>query len=693
MPPPSPTAELEIALCRLDANRYSVELRSRPPDSDADMAPVRGTTSFDFDKVHVAEWDGAEAAGKALSDRLFADKDVLAHYQQACTAAETAGAVLRVRLFIGPTAPEPHALKWELLCDAVTGKPLATRERVLFSRYLSSHDWRPVKLRPQDSLRALVVIANPSDLGEYQMASADVDGERKRARDALAEISVTEVIGPETFTRLIDWLREEFDILYLVAHGAVIDGEPVLWLEDIAGKSDRRKGRDLADRLGELARPPRLVVLASCRSGDTTARVGDALIALGPRMAEAGIAAVIAMQGLVSMTTVEQFMPVFFRELLRDGQIDRAVSAARFAVRDRPDVASPVLFLRLASGRIWYVPGFARVPGQEFDLWPGLLTQLIPTRPKCMPILGSGLLDRYFGSTREFARRWAERNHFPLAPHAREDLPQVAQYLSVSFESEALRSMFEKELIAALDSSFGRGFLANPSEDIPIADFLAEVGAYRRLKNPIDPHRVLAELPFPIYLTTNPDRMLVEALREAKKSPEIDVCPWNEWVDRSDFIFSREPNFSPTVAHPLVYYLFGRLEDRDSLILTEDDYFDYLIGLTRNNELIPGVVRKSLVNSALLFLGFRLDDWDFRVLFRSLMGQGGRERRKRFKHVAVQLEPEEGRNLNPEGARRFLQRYFEDEDIRIYWGHVDDFAPELFDRWARDQHLPGGGQT
>ena len=48
---PTPTAELEIGLHRLDANRYAVELRSRPPDSDADMAPVRGTTTFDIQNV------------------------------------------------------------------------------------------------------------------------------------------------------------------------------------------------------------------------------------------------------------------------------------------------------------------------------------------------------------------------------------------------------------------------------------------------------------------------------------------------------------------------------------------------------------------------------------------------------------------------------------------------------------------
>ncbi len=406
---------------------------------------------------------------------------------------------------------------------------------------------------------------------------------------------------------------------------------------------------------------------------------GDALTALGPTLAEAGIAAVVAMQGNVSMATVDRFMPVFFRELDRDGQIDRAMAAARFEVRDRPDVASPVLFLRLTSGRIWYVPGFATSPGRDFDLWPALLEYLQARQPKATPILGSGLLEPYLGSTREFAQVWARNNQFPLAPHARDDLPQVAQYLSVQFKGSVLRTKFESELFAALERNLGRDF-ARPSDDTPAADLIAAAGAHRRSLNAADPHRVLAELPFPIYLTTNPDRLLLDALREAKKTPELGICPWSQRVDDRDSIFKRDPDFRPTVDRPLVYYLFGRLDDPRSLVLTEDDYFDYLIGVTRNNELVPEVVRSALVNTALLFLGFRLDDWDFRVLFRSLMDQGGKALRDEYTHVAVQIEPEEGRNLDPEGARRFLMRYFSVEEINIYWGNVDDFARDLCDR-------------
>ena len=103
--------------------------------------------------------------------------------------------------------------------------------------------------------------------------------------------------------------------------------------------------------------------------------------------------------------------------------------------------------------------------------------------------------------------------------------------------------MFEKELITALGQQL-RAWSWRTDPKISVADFLCRVGAARRLKDPADPHRVLAALPFPIYLTTNPDRLLVEALREAGSSPNR-LCPWNEWVDRSDFIFTRDAQLSP----------------------------------------------------------------------------------------------------------------------------------------------------
>ena len=72
---------------------------------------------------------------------------------------------------------------------------------------------------------------------------------------------------------------------------------------------------------------PRLVVLISCQSaGSPAPDESSALAAIGPRLAEAGVPAVLAMQGDLSMSTARAFLPRFFEELQRSGQVDAAVT-------------------------------------------------------------------------------------------------------------------------------------------------------------------------------------------------------------------------------------------------------------------------------------------------------------------------------------------------------------------------------
>ena len=113
-------------------------------------------------------------------------------FAQARSSAQTLQVPLRLRLFIGPSAPELHSLCWETLRDPQEDAWLLTSEHCLFSRYLSSFDWRPVRLRPQADLHALVAIASPTDVATYQpggrsLAALDVAGELARARAGLAD--------------------------------------------------------------------------------------------------------------------------------------------------------------------------------------------------------------------------------------------------------------------------------------------------------------------------------------------------------------------------------------------------------------------------------------------------------------------------------------------------------------------------
>jgi hypothetical protein len=329
-------AELEIGLSRRDAGSYAVELRFSQKDSDTDVR-VSGreglVCTFDLERLRALQLQ-PEAYGQALGEALFAAPEVAATLARAEVAAAGLAAPLRLRLAIAADAPELHGLRWELL-HTPGGVLVSASERILFSRYLASVDWQAVKLRPFATLRALVVVAAPAGLSEYHgLAAIDAAAELTRAREALAGIDVVALAGPgeATLTRIVDELRGGYDVLYIVAHGAWAKGEATLWLTDAAGAVDRVAGATLTARVAELPERPRLCVLASCESagdgsgdddgvltapGPGLARAGTGaddgvLAALGPGLARAGVAAVIAMQGRLTIKTSAMLMPRLF---------------------------------------------------------------------------------------------------------------------------------------------------------------------------------------------------------------------------------------------------------------------------------------------------------------------------------------------------------------------------------------------
>jgi hypothetical protein len=440
---------------------------------------------------------------------------------------------------------------------------------------------------------------------------------------------------------------------------------------------------------------PRLIVLASCQSAGTAdqPQAGGYMDALGPRLAEAGIPAVVAMQGSVSIETVALFIVSFFKELQQSGSVDAAMSIARgdAMLAKRPDWWMPILFMRLKSGRVWYVPGFGDDP-KAFEKWPRLLSSI--SDGSATPILGSGLHEALTGSPRDLAQALADESHFALAAVDREDLPRVAQYFAVTQDVPTLRRSVLENQWRLVVRNYGADVAAAVRSENPKAldrealvdcyDALLEGARQVRLgRDNEEPYALLASVPFRVYLTTNPDRLLEYALAAAGRPPEVAICEWNDRMEPLKSPFDRDPGYRPNTDKPLVYRLFGRLADPDSLVVTEDDYFDYLIGVTSNKDLIPPAVRRALADTALLFLGFRIDDWSFRVLFRSIMNQSGGSRRSRYAHVAVQIDPEEGRITEVDAARRYFETYFQDSEIAIYWGSVEDFARELAVQWAK----------
>jgi hypothetical protein len=682
-------ADLEISLHRRDALSWSVELRYSLPGTDGETKlDIDGPLLAEIDPKRLDAIDDNDEYGLVLGRGLFENGAGTA-FAKAVATSQTEGVPLRVRLVMGSNAAALHGLRWETLRDPVRGSTLLTNENVLFSRYLSSQDWRPVGVRAREDLNALAIVASPTDLDSIdagrRLAPVRTDEELDRARVALDSLDLTVLPGEAlpTAANLLAHVRRGYDVLYLVCHGYVVNDEPVLLLVDDQGHAAPLLGSDLISQLRDLSRLPRLVFLASCQSAGagTDQRSEDAgvLAALGPRLAEVGVPAVVAMQGNISMTTAAVFTKTFFESLDDSGLVDRAMAVARAAVSDRPDWWAPTLFMRLKSGRLWYVPGVAP-GGESFDKWPSLITSL--KRGVCTPIIGPGISDSLLGTRQEIARNWAKNYGFPMAPHNRDSLPQVAQYLSIHLDRPFVRSELESSLRRTLMERYQDELPADLLRpDVSLEDLIAGAWDARHGREEVEPYAVLAQLPAPVYVTTQPSRLLARALIEAGRTPEVEVCRWNGDDDWTESVFDRDPDYRPTPERPLIYHLLGTLDEPDSLVLTEDDYFDFLIGVTRNQDLVPAVVRRRLSDSALMFVGFRLDEWDFRVLYRSLMSSEGGNRRKGYTHVAVQIDPEEDTTIDVGRARDYLEEYFQDSRVSVYWGTTEHFVKELHRKW------------
>ena len=319
-----------------------------------------------------------ENYGKALSEFLLSDQTLRDKFRDALNGTRPLRICLRLPTTGDTTADELHKLTWETLVGPDDAEPLLTRDDIYFARFLPGGEVAGAALPGR--IRALVAIASPPKLakgtlkiGHRQLWPVDVPGELQRARQSLGSLVARELYsakdrpGEASLARLVTTLKEEgepYQVLYLACHGAILKEKqppgPYLWLDEL--DEGPVSAQRLVNALREMPEHrPRLVVLASCQSAGDSSDDKGMLSALGPKLVqEGGILAVVAMQGDVFMRTVEEFMPVFFRELAKDGQVERAMAMARSHVRTVPSEEAvrkqwpvPVLFSRLKTGQLW----------------------------------------------------------------------------------------------------------------------------------------------------------------------------------------------------------------------------------------------------------------------------------------------------------------------------------------------------
>jgi hypothetical protein len=625
------------------------------------------------------------ADGQRLFETLVSDSPLLGAWSESRGQAPQR----RIRLRIDPSAAELHALPWEQLQDGPT--LLSAHADTPFSRYLPiALPWGgPVDERP---IRLLAVISDPADVQDkYGLPRADVDLERATLQSAFDSADPNDLLvhflePPVTLERLEEALRQGYHILHYVGHGAFSPkrGQAVLYLQDDGGNTRLAFDDQLAQLLARQGIQPRLLFLAACQSGTRSA--SDAFLGLAPKLVSVGVPAVVAMQDLVTVESVLTFSQTFYQRVLAHGLVDLAVNEARSSLltAGRPDAAVPVLFMRLKSGQLWGAEADARgeVLGSQKPrvFWTGLVRMIQEGR--CTPIVGPRVHGRWLPTPQDIAQRWSETHEYPFAN--KEDLARVAQYMATNQGEDFPRYELLDTLVAELTAHLPEGLRPEARYDT-LTDLVQAVGWEALASDdPNEVHRVLASLNLPLYLTTNIDSFMVEALKAQGKEVEREICRWSEHLDWLPSRFVEDDAYEPTLDAPLVYHLFGSDEEVNSPVLTEDDYMNFLVRVVAERDRIPNIVREALSSSTLLFVGYSLYDWEFRVLMHGLVGS--LDQRLRFKHVAVQLEFTAAGTADTAAVQTFLQQYFQDADINVFWGSTTQFVAELREHWeARQQ--------
>jgi hypothetical protein len=119
----------------------------------------------------------------------------------------------------------------------------------------------------------------------------------------------------------------------------------------------------------------------------------------------------------------------------------------------------------------------------------------------------------------------------------------------------------------------------------------------------------LSVIPFHLIITLNPDMILSKVFK--KKGIPFDFHSFRKSGNNDEIM-------NPSIKRPLIYNLMGSVESMESMILTHDDMFDYLVAVLGQSGLPTGL-RKLLRESKLfLFLGFNFDQWYIQLLLRLL---------------------------------------------------------------------------
>ena len=156
--------------------------------------------------------------------------------------------------------------------------------------------------------------------------------------------------------------------------------------------------------------------------------------------------------------------------------------------------------------------------------------------------------------------------------------------------------------------------------------------------------RGLARLQFPIVITTNYDHLYERALlqitqEQARKEgrPEAEISAMQASLDKSvyspnnipdEIVETRDCAATPSSARPYLLKIHGDVDEVNSIVITDEDYIQFVLRMSDKQPFHP-VGKNALTYMKkwpTLFIGYRLNDYNLRLLIKTLRWQMDRAR-------------------------------------------------------------------
>jgi len=289
---------------------------------------------------------------------------------------------------------------------------------------------------------------------------------------------------------------------------------------------------------------------------------------------------------------------------------------------------------------------------------------------RVVPLLGAGVnrcgrpdgvdwhKPEYLPDGGELADHLAEVTDFPERPA--HDLLRVSQYFAVMDGPGPLYL----ELRDVLDADY---------PPTAVHEFFAELPEVRA--------RYEKARPAGLIVTTNYDDLLERALRH--RNVPFDLVAYQAVGEHvGSFLHYRDGRDPVPIAVPNAYMdvdpeerlvvlkIHGAIdrddEGRDSYVITEDDYIDYL-AMVEPSEFLPAAVLAYLKRCYFLFLGYSLRDWNLRVILNRIWGQQQLD----VQSWAIQKPP------NGKGAEIEQKLWARRGEVDLLYGTLEEYTVKL----------------